>query len=114
MNIILLSCLVVCTDLSSYVSSLPASARPHLEPQLDWGHEGVEKDLSEIADHMLHWEEKLSTHLELTPLISMISKRTSRVKYFRGEYWIAAMALYDCSLCMQERGIEEVEEQARA
>ena len=49
------------------MSSLPACARPHLELQLDWGHEGVEKDLSEIADHMLHWEEKLSTHLELTP-----------------------------------------------
>ena len=54
------------TDLSSYVSSLPASARPHLELQLDWGHEGVDKDLSEIADHMLHWDGKLSTFLKLT------------------------------------------------
>ena len=50
----------------SYVSFLPACARPHLELELDWGYEGVEKDLSEIADHMLDWEEKLSTHLGLT------------------------------------------------
>jgi hypothetical protein len=35
---------------------------------LDWGHDGVEKDLSEIADHMLDWEEKLPTHLGLTPI----------------------------------------------
>ena len=54
------------SDVSSYLSSLPACARPHLELQLDWGHEGVDKDLSEIADHMLDWEEKLSTHLGLT------------------------------------------------
>ena len=47
---------------------LPPSARPHLELQLDWGHGDVEKDLSEIANHMLDWEEKLVTHLELTPI----------------------------------------------
>ena len=55
-------------DISSCVSSLPASARPHLELELDWGHGEVEKDLSEIANHMLDWEEKLTTHLELTPV----------------------------------------------
>ena len=54
------------TDWSSFVSSLPACARPHLEWELDWGHEGVDKDLSEIAHHMLDWEERLATHLELT------------------------------------------------
>ncbi len=52
--------------LESYVSSLPPPARLHLELQLDWGHKGVDKDLNEIADHMMDWEEKLSTHLELT------------------------------------------------
>ena len=35
---------------------------------MDWGNEGVERDLSEIADHMLHWEERLSTHLGLTAI----------------------------------------------
>ena len=55
-------------DYSSYVSSLPPSARLYLEQVLDWDHEGVEKDLSEISDHMLDWEEKLATHLELTTI----------------------------------------------
>ena len=53
-------------DLSSYVWSLPASARPLLEQQLDWDHEGVDKDLTEIAHHMLDWEEKFCSHLGLT------------------------------------------------
>ena len=46
--------------------SLPASARPLLEQQLDWDHQGVDKDLIEIAHHMLGWEEKLCSHLGLT------------------------------------------------
>ena len=53
-------------SLADYVSSLPASVRPHLEQRLDWDHEGVDKDLSEIAEDMLGWEEELSTHFELT------------------------------------------------
>ncbi len=53
-------------DFPAYVSSLPAGARPHLELQLDWGHEGVDFDLNEIADVMLGWEGKLSAHLGLT------------------------------------------------
>ena len=44
----------------AHASSLPASALPHLEQQLDWN------DLIEIAHHMLDWEEKLCTHLGLT------------------------------------------------
>ena len=48
------------------MATLPASARPHLERQLDWGHGGVETDLCEIAHVMLDWEVKLSTHLGLT------------------------------------------------
>ena len=48
------------------MSSLPACARPHLELQLDWGHDGVDKDLSEIADHMIKWEEELAAPLGLT------------------------------------------------
>ena len=50
------------------MESLPPAARPHLELQLDWGHEGVERDLMEIADHMLDWEQRLSTHLGLTAI----------------------------------------------
>ena len=46
--------------------SLPASARIHLEMQLDSDNEGIEKDLSEIAQHMLEWEEELCVHLGLT------------------------------------------------
>lgn len=50
------------------MSSLPPPARPHLEYILDWGHDGVQRDLCEIADHMLDWEEKLSTHLGLADI----------------------------------------------
>ena len=44
------------------METLPASARPYLELQLDW------VDLCEIAHvhHMLDWEERLCTHLGLT------------------------------------------------
>ena len=55
-------------DFSSYVWSLPASARPLLEQQLDWDNEGVDKDLIEIAHHMLDWEVKLCSHLGLTTI----------------------------------------------
>ena len=50
------------------MSSLVASANacPLLEQLLDWDHEGVDKDLIEIAHHMLNWEEKLCSHLGLT------------------------------------------------
>ena len=39
--------------------------RPHLENQLDWDND-VDRDLCEIAHHMLDWELKLSTRLKLT------------------------------------------------
>ncbi len=48
------------------MSTLPASVHPHLERQLDWDHEGVDRDLNEIADVMLDWEVRLSSHLGLT------------------------------------------------
>ena len=45
---------------------LPASARPLLKKKLDWDNEGVDRDLIEIAYHMLDWEERLCSHLGLT------------------------------------------------
>ena len=48
------------------MSSLPANARPHLEQQIDWNNEGVERDLNEIAYHMINWEERLCSYLGLT------------------------------------------------
>jgi hypothetical protein len=50
---------------AAYVSSLPASAHPHLDRQLDWDNQ-INKDLIEIALHMLHWEVRLRVHLGLT------------------------------------------------
>ena len=55
-------------DFQSYKSSLPASALQYLERTLDWDHEGVDIDLNEVADHMLDWEERLSTLLGMTPI----------------------------------------------
>jgi hypothetical protein len=52
-------------SLIAYVSSLPASAHPHLNKLLDWDNR-IDEDLTEIAHHMLNWEEKLCTHLGLT------------------------------------------------
>lgn len=52
-------------DLSSYISHLPDPLL--LKERLDFdSEEGVNKDLNTIADSMLNWEEKLSTHLSLT------------------------------------------------
>ena len=68
-------CVYVCLDgmishsgceWSSYVSPLPATAQSYLDNQLDWDQEGVDRHLNQIADTMLHWEEKLSTSLGLT------------------------------------------------
>ena len=50
----------------AYMSSLPANVQPLLKKQLDWDNNGVDRDLIEIAHHMLHWEEKLCSHLRLT------------------------------------------------
>ena len=50
-----------------YISTLPLYAQCLLEKELDWDNEGVDKDLNEIADKMIHWEEKgLHTLLELS------------------------------------------------
>ena len=51
---------------STYISTLPVTAYPHLDLELDQDHNGVELDLSEIASHMRKWEEKLSSALGLT------------------------------------------------
>ena len=59
---------ILFVDFSSYVSSLPACARPHLELRLDWGHDGVERDLYAVADHMIKWEEILAAPLGLTEI----------------------------------------------
>ena len=48
------------------MESLPASAHSLLDKQLDWNHEGEDRDLISIAHHMLDWEEKLCVHLGLT------------------------------------------------
>ena len=53
-------------EFQAYVSSLPPSAYPYLKLLVDEGNNGVEKDLIAIADEMLDWEEKLTTHFELT------------------------------------------------
>ena len=71
--------LTAAIDLDGYVSSLPPAVQPHLEHQLDWDNEGVDKDLSEIAHHMLDWEVKLSTHLKLTEIdISDVKEKHSK------------------------------------
>ena len=55
-------------DYPFYVSSLPSSARPYLVRELDWDHEGMDRDLNEISYYLVDWEVKLTTHLELTAI----------------------------------------------
>ena len=52
-------------NFGDYVSSLPSDVYPQLEYQLDWDNE-VDRDLREIAHHMLGWDLKLATYLKLT------------------------------------------------
>ena len=54
------------TTFEVYISRLPPQARAYLDYQLDQGHGGVDKDLYEIAEPMLYWKEKLSSHFGLT------------------------------------------------
>jgi hypothetical protein len=54
-------CLTTGSCASVYVSTLPTSARRYLDQPVD-----RKTDLDLIADPMLHWEQKLLTHLGLT------------------------------------------------
>ena len=45
---------------------MPGATSSHLEQLLDWDSKGVDRDLIEISEHMLHWEGKLSVRLGLT------------------------------------------------
>ena len=74
--------------------SLPACARPHLEWQLDLGHEGVDKDLYEIAHHMLDWEEALMAHLQLTEVDRSDIKDTYPGKPLLQRYAEALIAVH--------------------
>ena len=47
------------------MSSLPANTHAYLDFQLDWDN-GEDRDLIEIAHHMLDWEVKMCKHLGLT------------------------------------------------
>ena len=54
-------------DYQDYLSILPVAAHPSLEKVLDWDHEGVDKDLSRIADSTgTDWEVTLAVPLELS------------------------------------------------
>ena len=66
------------TTASDYISSLPPAVHPHLEDELDRDND-IDKDLREIADHMLDWDTKLATHLKLTKVdISDIKDENSK------------------------------------
>ena len=50
---------------SEYVDFIPPQCRFKLDKALDFEHKGVEKDLGEIANHLMDWESRAS-HLGLT------------------------------------------------
>ncbi len=53
---------------SGYESSLSPAAQANLDKKLDWDHGDVNKDLEQIADYMLDWEEKLAAKMALTEM----------------------------------------------
>jgi hypothetical protein len=85
----------------AYVSSLPASALPHLDQQLDWDHEGVDRDLIGIAHHMLDWEEKLCAHLGLTAVEvhDIKAKHPNKGLNYRGEL-LMGVSDFSANYCM--------------
>ena len=93
------------------MSSLPVSARPHLERQLDWGHEDEDKDkdLSEISNHMPNWEKELYIQLGLTPIEIDNIKANDRDSLSQ-RWGYCGLCLADQLIVMQERGIDPVED----
>ena len=61
-------------DFVCYVLSLPSAVHPQLKYQLDWDND-LDRDLRQIAHHMLGWDLKLATLLSLLKLMSVTSKR---------------------------------------
>ena len=98
------------------MSSLPACVRPFLEQQLDWDHGGVDRDLNAIAEHILDWEEKLSTPLELTrteihDIKFLYSNQPVLLRLVAAHYWGGGDHPFVCLFiyCLQERGFKKVE-----
>ena len=52
----------------------------YLDEVLDWDQKGVEKDLMEIAHHMLGWEEQLSDSLSGIEEIILQAARIAEVE----------------------------------
>ena len=50
----------------AYVESIPKEYRYVLDKMLDFDHDGVQRDLGEIADAMDEWEGKIAEELRLT------------------------------------------------
>ena len=54
-------------DYQDYLSWLPKAAHPFLEKELDWDHDGIDKDLIIISESMgIDWEVTLAVPLEFT------------------------------------------------
>ena len=86
-------------DIQTYLSSLPLSAHPRLELQLDSDHNGVEIDLYQIAHHMVDWEEKLVPYLGLTPVdvsdIKDIYFRKPALQRYEATVFVHAVLMYE-------------------
>ena len=50
----------------AYLSGVPDSHLRHVDQELDWDNEGVDRDLNSIADSMLEWETNLTSAFNLT------------------------------------------------
>ena len=53
------------SDISRYLEEIPAHNHHKLDKELDCDNE-VDRDLIEISQYIIEWEEKLRVHLKLT------------------------------------------------
>ena len=99
-------------DLDGYVSSLPPAVHSHLEYQLDWDND-VDRDLREIARHMLDWDLKLATHLQLTEIdISDIKEENqNKPELQRCEFYSNSNKKFELYFHSQTRGTKAMEEE---
>ena len=59
--------IIIGSEFQRCLSLLPVAVFPYLDKELDWDND-YERDLIEIANHMLRWEEQLAAPFKLSPV----------------------------------------------
>jgi ubiquitin C len=73
------------TTHEDFINNLPKKVLPYLEHQVDFDNNKIQKDLNEIANEMLQWEEKKLLTLDYLPEIYMTSRKNTLIQPCKGE-----------------------------